>query len=146
MENKNPITEGELSIYPRIKPGDVVRHFKRETIDTEKNPMGYLYLFHGVGEHTETGEKFAVYSALYNDPAKNVTNGKIYIRPYEMFMSEVDKEKYPDIKQKYRLEIYIPGKYARRMMNMLYGLSTSGLVDEDIDSGFDGDGCDEYGK
>ncbi|NFQ51285.1 DUF1653 domain-containing protein, partial [Clostridium botulinum] len=33
---------------------------------------------------------------------------KTFIRPYDMFMSKVDKEKYPDIKQKYRFE-YIHG-------------------------------------
>lgn len=76
--------------------GDIVRHFKRETV--EKPTTEYLYKILAFAEHTETGEKLVVYQALY-------APFKICARPYVMFMSEVDREKYPAIKQKYRFEV-----------------------------------------
>ena len=71
-----------------FKAGDVVRHFKRETTD---DPDKYLYMIIGPATHTETGEELMIYQALYDDY-------DFYARPYDMFMSEVDREKYPDIK------------------------------------------------
>lgn len=81
-----------------INPGDIVRHFKRETLTEEERLSNkYLYKIVGVAEHTETKEKLMIYMALYDDFG-------IYARPLEMFLSEVDREKYPDIMQRYRFE------------------------------------------
>lgn len=78
-----------------LRVGDIVRHFKREWVSTETSE--YLYKILAFAHHTETEEKLVVYQALY-------APFKVCARPYEMFMSEVDREKYPDIRQKYRFE------------------------------------------
>ena len=78
-----------------IQVGDIVQHFKREWVSQETSE--YLYKVLAVAHHTENGEKLVIYQALY-------APFKICARPYDMFMSEVDREKYPDIRQKYRFE------------------------------------------
>ena len=87
----------------RIKPGDIIQHFKRELLEDTNNTL-YLYKVLNIAEHTETKEKLVIYQALYVDPTKNI-HFDVFARPYDMFMSEVDRIKYPDIKQKYRFEL-----------------------------------------
>lgn len=67
-----------------IRQGQFYRHFK-----------GGLYQVMAIATHSETKEKMVVYQALYGDYG-------IYVRPYDMFASEVDHEKYPQVKQVYR--------------------------------------------
>ena len=82
----------------RFEPGDIVCHFKRETLsEEEKNSGLYTYEIVGVAVHTETREEMMVYRALYGDKG-------MFARPLEMFLGEVDREKYPEIEQRYRFE------------------------------------------
>ena len=70
-----------------LKIKGVYKHFKNN-----------YYILEDVATHSETGEKYAVYRQLYG-------NGELYIRPLDMFLSEVDKNKYPNVKQKFRFEL-----------------------------------------
>ena len=93
QEQKNPAV-GEVPERD-IFVGDIVQHFKREWVSSETSE--YLYKVLAFAQHTETGEKLVVYQGMYPP-------FKICARPYDMFMSEVDREKYPKIRQKYRFE------------------------------------------
>ena len=70
-----------------IKINGVYRHFK-----------GNYYIVLDVATNSETEEECVVYRSL--------TDGKLWVRPLNMFLSEVDHQKYPNVNQKYRFELH----------------------------------------
>lgn len=93
--NTEPESKEEEISTRDIQVGDIVQHFKREWVSKETSE--YFYKVLAFAQHTETGERLVIYQALY-------ASFKVCARPLSMFMSEVDREKYPDIRQKYRFE------------------------------------------
>ena len=70
-----------------VKINGIYKHFK-----------GDYYLVENIAKYSETKEEMVVYRRLYED-------GGLRVRPKDMFLSEVDHEKYPNVKQKYRFEL-----------------------------------------
>ena len=69
-----------------IEKYGIYRHFK-----------GKFYLVLDIVKHSETKEELVLYSALYGEK-------ELWVRPISMFTSLVDRDKYPNVKQKYRFE------------------------------------------
>lgn len=74
--------------------GGTYRHFK-----------GFLAKVITVATHTETAETLVIYECTGGGNHKD----GVYARPIEMFISDVDHMKYPDVKQKYRFELVEEG-------------------------------------
>ena len=83
----NVFSNGVKAFMSEVVKGGLYRHFK-----------GMYYYVLDVASHSETGEKLVVYQKLYD-------SRDLYVRPLEMFCSDVDKVKYPDVKQEKRFQL-----------------------------------------
>lgn len=75
-----------------VKVNTIYRHFK-----------GSRAIVLTIAKDSETMEDLVIYACIGNGDSSNHKDG-IYARPLKMFLSEVDHDKYPDVKQKYRFE------------------------------------------
>lgn len=82
-----PPTLAQAHSGRRILRGRIYRHFK-----------GDRYLVEDFATDSESGLPVVVYRKLYAD-------GSLWVRPLEMFAGEVDRAKYPEVRQRYRFEL-----------------------------------------
>ena len=95
-----------------LQIGRVYRHFK-----------GDYYLVEGLAHDSESGVPCVIYRKLYGD-------GGLWVRPLEMFLSRVDREKYPEVRQEYRLQLQeiAKGRLAHATYGAYQGLLKSTIV------------------
>ena len=70
-----------------IQIGRIYRHFK-----------GDYYLVEAVAKDSETNTDMVIYRKLYGD-------GGLWVRPLSMFLSKVDRDRYPEVSQEYRFQL-----------------------------------------
>lgn len=95
-----------------LQIGRVYRHFK-----------GDYYLVEGLAHDSESGVPCVIYRKLYGD-------GGLWVRLLEMFLSRVDREKYPEVRQEYRFQLQeiAKGRLAHATYGAYQGLLKSTIV------------------
>lgn len=82
--------------FMKVEKYGIYRHFK-----------GKYYLVLDIVKHSETREELVLYRALYGEK-------ELWVRPITMFTSLVDRDKYPNVKQKYRFELQNMDNFRKR--------------------------------
>lgn len=82
----NQVEGGNNVQTTEVYVGGIYKHFK-----------GKLVVVTGLAKHSETEEKLVIY--------KHVGSDELWVRPYELFISKVDRNKYPLCDQEYRFEL-----------------------------------------
>jgi len=108
---------------PNPKTGEIYKHFK-----------GNLYQVVTIAVHTETSDKLVVYKSIENPE-------KVFARPIDMFMSEVDRFRYPFVKAKYRFTLMVEAQDEPEELEAELeedvdseGVDSEGVDSEDVDS------------
>lgn len=85
--DRNSTIQVDMTVLRKQMVGKKYRHFK-----------GNFYIVDGIALHSETEEPYVVYHREGHD-------GELWIRPLNMFLSPVDRAKYPDVQQEFRFEM-----------------------------------------
>ncbi len=109
IRNDGRDRSGELRLPNRIKGDQIMRHIP-QAYEVYRHFKGNFYQILAIGKSAEDGSEQVVYQALY-EPFD------IYVRPLAMFMSEVDRAKYPDAVQRYRFEQTVMQGAAKEQLN-----------------------------
>ena len=96
IEIKHESFEWVLDFISKMRPNREIDEYSHW-----KHFKGTIATVITVAKDSETGEEMVVYKCSGNHGQTNHTDG-VYVRPMKMFLSEVDHEKYPDVKTKYR--------------------------------------------
>lgn len=115
LETKGRFLCYNFSMEDEVRLHGVYRHFK-----------GDYYLVEDIVFHSETKEKMVLYRALYGD-------GRLWARPYSMWLEEVDRAKYPGIKQKYRFELQSSFKASKPRQRVMAIAGSSKFYRESLD-------------
>ena len=82
----------------RMNSQSAAEHYKKMMVGKRyKHFKGTIYIVTDIAVHSETAELMVIYKSFDNP-------GLVWARPMTMFLSEVDHEKYPDVKQTFRFE------------------------------------------
>jgi hypothetical protein len=84
-----------------FKRNDIVKNFRREFLN--ENDHDFIFKILYVADNTETKEKQVVYQAMFSNKMLGY-DYNVLITPLSKFTQEVNKNVYPNIKQKYVFE------------------------------------------